>query len=265
MIRSCRRKATASSWIGISDFQNFLQNLSSQSAESRKGGSRWAVAFVAVVALLVFGGICLLNLWKSTVKDTGEIVGKVMQSFNQKTVREEFISYGTQAHGVSRYQFASLKEMGVCQRRDEAKTGWGLIPLPSVVVEARVPVEYTYYLDFAGAWEFEQRGAELIVYAPPILTNSPAPDISQLKFYTLEGSIWRSEKAVEENLLQAMTAHFKEQSLKNIPTIQEIGRKQLVEFTETWLSSQFADGKSLRVKVIFPNERVVLSKPDHLP
>jgi len=242
-----------------------MQNLSSHSEQSRKGGSFWAVALVAVVALLVGGAICLLKFWKSTLKDSGEIVEKVIKSFNQKTVREEFISYGTQAHGVSRYQFASLKEMEVCQRRDTATTGWGLIPLPSVVVEARVPVEYSYYLDFAGAWEFEQRGAELIVYAPPILTNSPAPDISQLKFYTLEGSIWRSERSVEESLQHALTAHFKEQSLKNIPTIQEIGRKQLVEFTETWLSSQFADGKNLRVKVIFPHERAVLSNPDRLP
>ena len=168
-----------------------------------------AVTIMVVAALLagvVFSGLRMLRempgaaLDKSTalVSAIGGEAAKVARAFNEKTVREEFVSRATELAGTSRFQFASLRQEETFQRSEAGSTAWGLVPLPTVVVGARGPVDYTYFLDFAGPWEFASDGSELTVYPPAIAANPPALDVSALQFYTLEGSIWRKDGAVRD-------------------------------------------------------------------
>ncbi len=232
------------------------------------GKSPWPtrVTIIAVTALLAGGtlqGLRMLTavpgaaLDKGTemIKTLGSEAAKVARAFNEKTVREEFISHAAELEGTSRFQFATLKEGEIFQRAEAGSTGWGLIPLPKVVVEARAPVVYSYYLDFSGPWEFASEGSDLTVFPPPIAANPPALDVSALQFYTLEGSVWRNDNAVRERLKETLSAALVARAEKNAGLVREVGRQKLTQFVEKWLADKFSDGAKLRVKVVFPDER----------
>ena len=237
-------------------------------AETLQRKSPWPKAVTIMIVAAIFGGSGLLivrmlrdlpgaALDKGTemIKTLGGEAAKVARAFNEKTVREEFISHAAELAGTSRFQFATLQESEIFQREESGSTGWGLIPLPKVVVEARAPVEYSYYLDFAGPWEFAREGRVLTVFAPPIAANPPALDVSALQFYTLEGSVWRNDGAVRERLKDTLTGALRKRAAKNTGLVRETGRQRLAEFVEKWLAEKFSDGRDLRVKVVFPDER----------
>ncbi len=229
--------------------------MSDATTEVRKNSWPTAVTIIAVAGLLVGGSLLALRELRAVPGRTLDKVAEVARAFNQGTVREEFISHATELAGTSRFQFATLKEGEVFSREETGSTAWGLIPLPTVVVEARAPVEYTYYLDFAGPWEFTREGAELTVYPPPISANPPALDVSALQFYTMEGSVWRNEDKVRERLKDGLTGALANRARKNVALVRELGRQRLTEFVEKWLAEKFSDGGALRVKVVFPDER----------
>ena len=230
--------------------------------------SAWprTVMIVAVFGLLT-GGVLLglrmlrdvpgaaLDKGTEMIRTLGGEAAKVARAFNEKTVREEFVSHAAELEGTSRFQFATLKEGEIFQRSESGSTGWGMIPLPTVVVEARAPVEYSYYVDFAGAWEFVREGPVLTVFAPPIAANPPALDVSALQFYTLEGSVWRNDGAVRERLKDTLSTALRKRAAKNAGLVREVGRQRLTEFVEKWLAEKFSDARGLRVKVVFPDER----------
>ena len=232
--------------------------------------SAWPKAVTAIAVTGVLTGGALLGL--RTMRDLpgaamdkgvqmlrtlGGQAAKVARAFNEKTVREEFVSHAAEMAGTSRFQFATLREGEVFQRAESGSMAWGLVALPKVVVEARAPVEYSYYLDFSGDWEFARAGSEVMVFAPPIMANPPALEVSALQFYTLEGSIWRNEGAVRERLKDTLSAALAERAVRNSGLVRETGRRRLAEFVEKWLAEKFSGGRALRVKVVFPDERTL--------
>jgi hypothetical protein len=230
--------------------------------------SSWplAVTIIATVAMLTGGTLLGLRMMRDlpgaaldrgadVLRTLGGQAVKVARAFNEGTVRAEFISHAAELTGTSRFQFATLKEGEVFQRSESGSTAWGLVPLPKVVVEARAPVEYTYFLDFAGEWEFARQGSDLTVFAPAIAANPPSVDVSALQFYTIEGSIWRNDGAVRDRLKETLSAALQDRAVKNVALVREIGRQRLADFVEKWLAEKFSDGKALRVKVVFPDER----------
>ena len=102
-------------------------------------------------------------------------------------------------------QFATLRQDEVFSRRDQRSLFWGQLALPDVVVEARAPVEYTYYLDFEKPWTFRLEGETLRVEAPAIEWNAPALDASALRYEVREGSVLRDEAAVLAALRASLT------------------------------------------------------------
>jgi hypothetical protein len=223
------------------------------------------VALVLIFALLVGGTVFVLreviNAPAKLVEQSGGLIKEggrqlrsLAESFNRGTVRTEFVSHAAEVAGTNRFQFATLKQNEFFKREEEGNTAWGWVPLPRVVVEARAPVEYTYTVDFSGAWQFDREGDWLRVIAPPIEANAPAVDVSALQFYTVEGSIWRDESAVRDRLRQSLSAALRERAIDNEKLVREIGRQRLAEFVEKWLANNFDDSKRLHVKVVFPDE-----------
>ncbi|MCE9609618.1 MAG: hypothetical protein K8R23_05360 [Chthoniobacter sp.] len=189
------------------------------------------------------------------VRTVGSEAARVARAFNEKTIREEFVSHAAELAGTSRFQFATLKQDETFERAEAGSTAWGVIPLPKVVVGARAPVDYTYYLDFAGPWEFVRDGSVLTVFPPSIAANPPALNVSELKFFTVEGSLWRNETDVRERLRESLSAALLQRAEKNAGLVREVGRQKLTEFVQQWLAEKFTDGRDLRVKVVFPDER----------
>jgi hypothetical protein len=189
------------------------------------------------------------------VKEIGQQASTVARAFHEQTVRQEFLSSAVTLAGTSRLQVATLQEHETFRRKEANSLAWGLISLPGIVVQADLPAEYGYYLDFTAPWEFTQKDDVVTAYPPQIEPNTPAPDISKLTFYTLEGHIWQDDKAVRDRLQSTLTAALRARAAEHIPLVREIARRQVQSFVEKWMADSFSDGRKFQVKVVFPDER----------
>ena len=212
----------------------------------------------AVNAVIVFKSC--RNLPGETLDQTGKLIGKagkaladVASAFRQGKITTEFISYATTVSNEHYLQFATLKQTEVFTRKDEATTGFGYIPLPEVVVEARAPVEYTYYLDLNAKWDLVLKDSVIYVFAPAIHFNKPAVDASAITYEVKKGYFKTAD--AQENLKKSITSLVALKARENIPLVRENGRRQVTEFVETWLMRSFADGKQHPVKVFFRDEQ----------
>jgi hypothetical protein len=222
------------------------------------------IALVFMVGTVVMLRSCLafpervLQKAGQTIDKSGEALATVAGAFRQGTIRTSFVSYATTITNSTRLQFATLKQMEMFTRSEEPSTAFGYVPLPDVVVEARAPVEYTYYLDLNARWDFQLRDGILEVHAPAIRANKPAVDVSALNYEVKRGR-FKTAEAVE-NLKSSISSLVVLRAKENIPLVRETGRRETEQFVEKWLARSFTDGKQYPVKVYFPGE----SPPDRL-
>ena len=218
---------------------------------------------IVVVAIFALAGIYIFKSCADlpgdvatrsgkAIREVGNALADVASAFRRGTITTSFVSYATSLTNQQYLQFATLKQMEIFTQTEVPSTAFGYIPLPEVVVEARVPVEYTYYLDLKGDWKFVLEDNVIYVFAPPIRFNKPAPDVSQLRYEVKKGYL--KSDAAQERLQSSITSLVTLRARDNIPLVKETGRKQTEEFVQTWLGSSFADGKKYPVKVYFPGE-----------
>lgn len=188
----------------------------------------------------------------NAIRQVGHALADIASAFKRGTVATSFVSYATSVSNQQYLQFATLKQMEIFTQTEAPSTGFGYIPLPEVVVEARVPVEYTYYLDLNGKWEFVLQDNVIHVFAPAIQFNKPAVDVSRMNYEVKKG--YFQTDAVQERLKNSITSLVILRAKENISLVRETGRKQTADFVETWLSKSFTDGKKYPVKVYFPGE-----------
>ena len=141
--------------------------------------SDWArVAVWAVIALFLTTNVFIFL--KSCREMPGQVIDKagqllekggkaladVASAFHQGRITIEFVSYASSIHPTHHLQFATLKQREIFTRKDEASTAFGYVPLPEVIVEARAPVEFTYYLDLNARWQIVLQDGVVQVLAP---------------------------------------------------------------------------------------------------
>ena len=231
--------------------------------------SDWArVAVWAVIALFLTTNVFIFL--KSCREMPGQVIDKagqllekggkaladVASAFHQGRITIEFVSYASSIHPTHHLQFATLKQREIFTRKDEASTAFGYVPLPEVIVEARAPVEFTYYLDLNARWQIVLQDGVVQVLAPPIRFNTPAVDASAIHYEIRKDSTFRSSAAALEGLKQSITILAKDRARENINLVRETGRRQTVEFVENWLMKSFSDGKKYPVKVFFADEKL---------
>ena len=220
--------------------------------------------WVAIAFILAAGGLYVFkscrDLPGDAIERTGRVVDRagkaladVAAAFKRGTVTTSFVSYATALSNNTYLQFATLKQMEMFTRTEAPSTAFGYVPLPDVVVEARAPVEYTYYLDLSARWNLELRDHVIHVLAPPIRFNKPSVDASAITYEVRKGFLKSAE--AQENLKQSITSLVILKGRENISLVRETGRKQTAEFVETWLARSFTDGKRYPVKVYFPDEK----------
>jgi len=238
--------------------------------EEKRGGSHgpWALAFaiVAVVAIVAGSALYVFHQARSLPEDVLQggrqalrDLRDVAAAFRSETVTTTFRSYATEVTGTTRLQFAELRQMEVFERRDTSAVMWGALALPDVVVEARAPVEYTYYLDLDKEWHFELEGREVRVLAPPVEFNRPSIDVSALRFEVREGSVFRDEQIALDHLRAELTPLAARRARQQLPLVRETGRRSVESFVETWLVHGFADGGDYRARVRFADEPAAAS------
>ena len=225
--------------------------------------SRWR--WPLVVAFLGFGFLALAGyVFYRAQRLPGEILEggrsiatelrSVAAAFKTGTITTTFVSYATEMSGSQKLQFATLKETEVFERTDRAQVLWGQLELPEVVVRAEAPVEYTYYLDLEERWNFLLEGPTVRVQAPPIRFNSPAIDVSRLRYEVKSGSVFRDEALALENLKRGLGELSRARAGENVALVRELGRKQTAEFVRTWLLSRYDDASSYHIEVTFADE-----------
>jgi hypothetical protein len=175
-------------------------------------------------------------------------------AFRTGTITTTFAREATSLAGSSRLQFATLRQSEVFTRRDSQTVFWGQMPLPDVVVEARAPVEYTYFLDLDKPWSFRLESGVLRVRAPAIEWNAPAIDASALRYDVREDSVFRDEAAVVQALRQSLTEACRVRARQNVALVRETGRTRAADFVRTFVSARFDDAKDVRIEVVFADE-----------
>jgi hypothetical protein len=231
------------------------------------------ITLIVVAGIVIILRSCLalpekaLRKADETIRKAGEAAASVAAAFRQGTITTSFVSFATSITNSQRLQFATLKQMEIFTRTEEPSTAFGYVPLPDVVVEARAPVEYTYYLDLNAKWEFELRDNVLYVAAPPIRANHPAVDVSALSYEVKKGHFHTTEAL--DNLKSSISSLVILRAKDNISLVRETGRHQTEEFVEKWLARSFTDGHQYAVKVYFPGEampgKVRLKQPEPTP
>lgn len=233
------------------------------SETGRPGHAAWALAAAVVAIVLILTGAALLVL-RSARSLPGEIADsgrkalsdlrEVAAAFRTGSITTTFHGDATSVVGTTRLQFAELRQEEVFERRDAAAVLWGALALPDVVVEARTPVVYTYFLDLDKEWRFRLEGGVVSVTVPAVEWNRPAPDVSALRFTVREGSVLRDEQLVIDRLRSEMTPLLERRARDHVPLVRETGRRKVEAFVETWLVQRFSDGKEYRARVIFAGE-----------
>ena len=227
----------------------------------------WArtVTWVAIVVIFLGSAVFVFQSLRDlpgegvdkigqTIAKAGGAMASLATAFNQGTITTSFLSYATTLQANQYLQFATLRQTELFTQSDQTTTGFGYIPLPEVIVEARAPVEYTYYLDLSAPWRLELRDGIVHVFAPPIKFNRPAVDASAIEYDVRKGSLFRNTEEAQENLKKSITFLTNLRARENIKLIRDTGRKQTAEFVERWLARNFSDGKNYAVKVYFPGE-----------
>ncbi|HXY39867.1 MAG TPA: hypothetical protein VEQ10_09360 [Vicinamibacteria bacterium] len=232
----------------------------------------WAIATaaVAIVAVVTAGVVYVFHSARALPADVlgqGRAVlrevAEVAAAFRTGTITTSFRGYATRVQGTSRLEFAELQQLEVFERRDSESLLWGTLTLPDVVVEARAPVEYSYYLDLDKEWRFRLQGREVLVLAPAVEWNQPAVDVSALRYEVREGSVLRNEQIVQDRLRSELTALAAMRARQHLPLVREVGRRKVEGFVETWLLQRFTDGGGYRARVRFADEPA--PPPPHPP
>ncbi len=228
----------------------------------------WPLAFVTLtlgLILVIVIGFVIIRVTsipgdvvagtRELARDAVDAVERIAEAFHTGTVQTSFVSYATEVSGSAFLQFATLDQTEVLQRTDSASLLWGRLRLPDVMVEARVPVRYTYYLDLEDEWLLTLEGTTVNVLAPGVRANRPAVDASAIEYRVQADSVLRDADAVLEQLRLRITDQLAARAGENIALVRELGRRKTADFVRTFLLSQFGeDMDGYRIEVRFRDE-----------
>lgn len=157
-------------------------------------------------------------------------------TFSQEKLKTSFISYVSSIRGVKKLQLAEIQSLEVIERESKFSIFWNMIQMPDVVVQAKIPVFYSYYIDLAEPMTLDQRQGELWVHAPMLRANPPAADVSAISFEVKKGSIFRNSKPVIEEIRQTITPLLNESAEQKKSLVMDSARQQLSDIIQLWLS-----------------------------
>jgi hypothetical protein len=225
----------------------------------------WPLTVIVVVAMALGAFLYVFNTLSRAPRAVAE-EGKEMlrglrdvaAAFQSGTVTTSFTSYATEATGVNRLQVAELSQIELFEQTDEASVLWGQLQLPDVVVRARAPVTYTYYVDLEERWDFALEGNRIRVVAPEIEFNPPAVDVSELDYEVAEDSLLRDEDEALERLRSGISQMSRRRAVEHVPLIRELARRETEQFVANWLAAQFVDGSEFDVEVAFRLEPAII-------
>ncbi len=213
--------------------------------------------WIFIMALLVGGGVIVFRSCVTApvdlVSKAGNALSTIAASLKRGTITTAFISYATTISNYQRLQITTLKQTEIFNSSEDTII-FKYFPR-NVEVEARAPVEYTYYLDLNDKWRFELKDNVLYVFPPAIKFNTPAVDASALNFEVKKGTFLANKEEAIERLKKSITVRLRDKARDNVPLVRENARRQIEEFVQNWLARSFSDGQNHPIKVVFPDEK----------
>lgn len=206
----------------------------------------WSIALAAAAAVGFY--IASSPLKKATQT---AVLDKVIETFSDETAQTRFMSYATTVTALKRLELAQVNQIEIFERSSRMQILWQQLQLPDVVVRATVPVEYRYYVELNNDWKISMNGSVLNVVAPALITGTPSPDISNLRFEVRKGSLFRNERRVEKALQAELTALLEERAKATSTLAKEPARKQIISLARQWLKSE---SKEADIHVRFADE-----------
>lgn len=155
----------------------------------------------------------------------------------QEDLSVQFTSYMNQTRGVQKIQLVESTAVEVIERTSKYSLFWDTFKFPNVVVLARVPTTYTYYVDLEKPFKLSFEGETLTIQAPPLEANPPAPDISGISYEVREGSVFRNTQTAFDELRRTITPLLKQKAELNRHHVQGEAEKQLELLVHGWLRS----------------------------
>jgi hypothetical protein len=220
--------------------------------------------WISILKLVLFSFLFFLLIYVGIqfLKFSQKFINNFSEGFNSEKVVNEFYSYVESIEGSNKLHVASIKSVDRFSKKDSQSILWNLISLPDVVIELHVPVEYNYYVDLKGKWEFswEESDSTIYVIAPEINYFPPAVNISQMEIFEKESSIIRDSERVKENLRKELTDKLDIVAKNKIILIREIARMEVSQFLITWFPKsniKNIDSENLKLKLIFNDEREI--------
>lgn len=204
------------------------------------------------ILLLAFfiGGGALLTY---AVYRTQNAVPQLLEKIFSEDVSDRFHAYATKVSGKQSLHVARLNRMEIYERTSKAKA-FGF-SLPDVVISFTFPVEYNYNVSLVAGWRFEKREGMLYVFAPELSGQTPAVNLSEMKFEIRKGSFLRDENQVRERLQKELSGFLSENSIHLREKVRNEARSSIEQFVRGWVASQVTDNTTtLPIKVIFPRE-----------
>ena len=214
------------------------------------------IACLVLPILLIRSAMTRVRSLGGTAESALISVRSAAEAFRASRVETILRSYAASVKGMSKFQFAELRQLESFERTDSASLAWGAIPLPDVVVEARGAVVYTYVLDFQKRWDLKLVLGRVDVVAPAPEFGVPALDPSTLTFEVKRGSVLRDEAAVRSALQAGLSGLLEQRAREHLPLVRETGRKATAEFVRNFLIANFDDASKLEVRVRFADEPV---------
>ena len=207
---------------------------------------------------------------KEILGTSADGLAALAEAVNTQTIKLDYTSTATTLAGTARLQVATISQVELFERHDSSIL-WG-VPLPDVVVSARAPIEYTYYIDLTGALDFylvDDRRLYAIV--PLFEFNKPAVDASAIEYTVQKGSVIRNHDAAIEALKQTITEESYKRARENMQIARELARRQVEWFVQRFIGRTYGVDTDFWVTVVFRDEtmpdvvREVSGQVENLP
>lgn len=147
-------------------------------------------------------------------------------------------NYVLATYGVMKLQVVEEVTLEKIERREKDSIFWNMIRLPDIVVEVRVPVVTTYYVDLEKGFKVQQTDGNWIFTVPELQFNSPAADISAIDYRVREGQFYQSTDEAIKNLQSTLTPLLIQRAEQATVRLKPKAEEKLREFLIAWATVQ---------------------------
>ena len=174
-----------------------------------------------------------------------------LKNFSQEKLSISFVSYMSSVQGVQKIQLAEIQAVELIERTSQYSIFWNMLKLPDVVVQARIPVSYSYYIDLSEPIQMEIVDQVMQVQAPALKANPPAADVSAISFEVKKGSLFRNARPAIDEIMKTITPLLNQSAESKKTVVLEKAKEQLALIIKNWMLNNPGSPKVTVINIDF--------------